>query len=35
MKPIFLRGYSDDYAKDCQRLLVTLLHGFGPLAQSV
>lgn len=30
MKPIFLSGYSDDYAKDCARLLVTLLRGLGP-----
>lgn len=35
MKPIFLSGYSDDYAKDCERLLVTLLRGLGPLAKSV
>lgn len=35
MKPIFLSGYPADHARDCERLLVSLLRGVGPLRDSI
>lgn len=34
-KPQFLDGYSEQVTKDCERVLVTLLRGLGPLRKSV
>ena len=34
-KPQFLEGYSNQVTADCERVLVTLLRGLGPLRQSV
>lgn len=34
-KPATLDGYSDQYTVDCERVLVTLLRGLGPLKDSV
>ncbi|GAA0204464.1 hypothetical protein QOZ96_002030 [Brevundimonas nasdae] len=34
-KPQFLDGYSEQVTTDCERVLVTLLRGLGPLRQSV
>ena len=34
-KPATLAGYSDRYAQDCERVLVTLLRGLGPWKESV
>ncbi|MHB8253844.1 MAG: antitoxin [Acidiferrobacter sp.] len=35
VKPATLEGYSDQYTTDCERVLVTLLRGFGPWKDSV
>jgi hypothetical protein len=35
VKPLFLSGYSQEQARDCERLLVTLLRGVGPLRESM
>jgi len=35
VKPATLDGYSDQYTKDCERVLVTLLRGLGPWKDSV
>ncbi len=34
-KPAAFDGYSDEYTKDCERVLVTLLRGLGPWKESV
>lgn len=34
-KPTTLDGYSDQYTRDCERVLVTLLRGLGPWKESV
>ncbi len=34
-KPVTFEGYSDEYTKDCERVLVTLLRGLGPWKESV
>lgn len=34
-KPTTFDGYSDEYTKDCERVLVTLLRGLGPWKESV
>ena len=34
-KPATFDGYSDEYTKDCERVLVTLLRGLGPWKESV
>lgn len=34
-KPATLDGYSDQYTKDCERVLVTLLRGLGPWRDSI
>ena len=34
-KPTTMYGYSDQYAFDCERVLVTLLRGLGPWKESV
>ena len=34
-KPATFDGYSDQYTKDCERVLVTLLRGLGPWKESV
>lgn len=34
-KPQFVDGYSNQVTSDCERVLVTLLRGLGPLRQSV
>ena len=34
-KPATFDGYSDEYTKDCERVLVTLLRGLGPWKDSV
>ncbi|MDA8349960.1 MAG: antitoxin [Pseudomonadota bacterium] len=34
-KPATLEGYSDEYTRDCERVLVTLLRGLGPWKESV
>jgi len=34
-KPATLEGYNDDYARDCERVLVTLLRGLGPWKDSI
>lgn len=34
-KPATFDGYSDEYTRDCERVLVTLLRGLGPWKESV
>lgn len=34
-KPATIGGYRDEYTDDCERVLVTLLRGLGPLKESV
>src|SRR5262245_26413789 len=34
-KPATADGYNDDYTKDCERVLVTLLRGLGPWKESI
>ena len=35
VKPATLKGYTDEYTVDCERVLVTLLRGLGPWKDSV
>jgi len=34
-KPTTLEGYNDDYTRNCERVLVTLLRGLGPWKDSI
>ncbi|AMN47775.1 hypothetical protein ACG33_11840 [Steroidobacter denitrificans] len=34
-KPATFDGYTDQYTRDCERVLVTLLRGLGPWKESV